>query len=703
MNKRLLLLLVFFNAFSYCIHAADITLYVAPKGNGNGTKKSPTSLEQAISMLPQLKMKNKKGSITILLKNGTYELNVPIHITPENGGTKDLKIIFKGDSHTNTIISGGRSITLTGEKIVSADLSALLKGKEGMLQDIYINGKRAIRARTPNSGFLKFKKTTEKKTSDLPWHQTTTVQYFEIPVETYNELKKLTPQQLKYIRFNAYHKWIATSRTIDSLSSNTPGFYSTGQAMAPHNRIDESSTFFFENVANGLDMKNEWTIDENNIVRYMPEDANKKKVEAIIPVVEKLLIIEGNTENNVNNVFFEGVSFCYSNKPFTASKYGQAAAAIDAAIMLDDARNVHFENCNIMHTGQFAIWFQKNTKNCTMNKCYINDLGAGGVRIGTTELPKDTLTLTSNISIKNCIIHSGGKNYPQAVGVHIAHAANNNIVHNDIGDFGYSGISVGWVWGYTFNPSVNNKILYNRVHHIGWGILSDMAGIYTLGISPGTEVSHNVVHDVYSYGYGGWGLYTDEGSSNIRMEYNLVYNTKTGGFHQHFGKNNIINNNIIALNKKHLVQNSKIEDHLSFEFKHNILLSDGETFFQGCWKKGNIEMDNNCYWSLRNDKNPFMISTGQYGSKPIDTLSFKQWQETSGRDKNSVFRDPGFKNPKKYDFKIKNNAVIQQIGFIPFDYEQAGVTGNKQWKKKAVLPENTIEAFDKSVRETMLK
>lgn len=80
--------------------AADINIYVSPNGSGNGSAKSPTTLQKAIAMFPDLKKANPKGAITIFLNDGDYNLQQPILITSENGGTSDLQIIFKALPNT---------------------------------------------------------------------------------------------------------------------------------------------------------------------------------------------------------------------------------------------------------------------------------------------------------------------------------------------------------------------------------------------------------------------------------------------------------------------------------------------------------------------------------------------------------------------------------------------------------------------------
>jgi hypothetical protein len=211
-----------------------------------------------------------------------------------------------------------------------------------------------------------------------------------------------------------------------------------------------------------------------------------------------------------------------------------------------------------------------------------------------------------------------------------------------------------------------------------------MGGVYTLGASEGTTVSNNVVHDVYSFDYGGWGLYTDEGSYGITMENNLVYACKNSGFHQHYGKENIITNNIFALNIRAQLQATRIEEHRSLSFTNNIVYFNKGKLLSGNWNKFNLLTDYNCYWDTR-------TRDIEFGS------SFKDWKK-AGKDIHSLIADPLFVNPESFDFHFKSLTVARKIKFSPFDYSKAGVYGSEVWKKLAEIDPEISERFDERVK-----
>jgi parallel beta-helix repeat protein len=278
------------------------------------------------------------------------------------------------------------------------------------------------------------------------------------------------------------------------------------------------------------------------------------------------------------------------------------------------------------------------------------DLGAGGVKMG----PGSARTTVSDNEIRD-----GGEIFHSAVGVWIGNSGHNAVVHNHIHDFYYTGVSVGWTWGYGESEAIENRIEQNHIHHVGRGLLSDLGGIYTLGVSPGTVLRGNLIHDCFSHSYGGWGIYLDEGSSHIVVENNVVYRTKTGGFHQHYGRENVIENNIFALAQEEQMQRSREEEHRSFTFQRNIVYWTQGKLLGGTWQNGNFLFDYNLYWDASGAPVTF------------DGKSLAEWQAT-GQDAHSVIADPKFRDPAAADFTLAPDSPALALGFRPFDLSEVG-------------------------------
>jgi hypothetical protein len=266
--------------------------------------------------------------------------------------------------------------------------------------------------------------------------------------------------------------------------------------------------------------------------------------------------------------------------------------------------------------------------------------------------------VTHHRIVQNTIAH-GGRLHPAAVGVWLGFASHNLVANNDIYDFYYTGISVGWMWGYFPTGAHHNIIADNHIYQIGQGVLSDMGGIYLLGPAPGTVVRGNRIHDVQSYGYGGWGIYPDEGSSDLLIEKNVVYRTKSAGFHQHYGRNNLIRNNIFAFGQEAQWMRTRAEDHLSFTLERNIVLWEEGQLLGSNWSGNNYRLDRNLYWK-RSGK-PFTFAG----------MSLQEWQ-AKGQDLHSLIADPLFVAPEKGDFRLKPGSPAEKIGFEPIDMQRAG-------------------------------
>jgi hypothetical protein len=196
-----------------------------------------------------------------------------------------------------------------------------------------------------------------------------------------------------------------------------------------------------------------------------------------------------------------------------------------------------------------------------------------------------------------------------------------------------------------------------------------MGGIYTLGTLHGTVIRNNIFRNIHSYAYGGWGMYTDEGSEGVLMENNLVYNTTDGSFHQHYGKDNTVRNNILCFSKQPQVAATRLEDHLSFTFERNIVYYNEGNLFSGNADRVNILWKSNLWWNTN-------------GTIDFSGKTHEEWLK-KGKDIGGLVEDPEFADAANRDFRLKPHLTLNMIGFKIFDFSKVGVYGDAAWIHRA--------------------
>ncbi|MBQ4604557.1 MAG: right-handed parallel beta-helix repeat-containing protein, partial [Clostridia bacterium] len=343
----------------------------------------------------------------------------------------------------------------------------------------------------------------------------------------------------------------------------------------------------------------------------------------------------------------------------------QAAIETPASIYVSASSGINFTDCRFENISYTAVKFEKASKNCNITSCMFNEIGANAVFIhGDFVVPAST----QNINVTDCHISSYGRIFNNAIGILLTHAVDCNLTNNEIHDGWYTGISAGWNWGYSPNSTNNINISNNLIYDIGNGWLSDMGAIYTLGIQPDTVIRGNVIYNVGCdegrYGYGGWGIYLDEGSSGMLVENNLVYDCSSQTFHQHYGKDNIIRNNIFAFGGEGAFRITRNEEHNSLILSNNILVTDNATMYALTTDPDWFIDNSNLYWDYTNGGNV-------YSGDSMSFLDRKSMVIMTARGyyNNAIFADPLFKDAANRDFTLALNSPALKTGFKAWKYE----------------------------------
>ncbi len=658
-----------------------ITFYVATDGNDawsgrqeapqDGGKDGPFATvaraRDAIRDYKQHHSGRLDRPVNIMIRGGRYELTEPLVFTPEDSGTPDAPITYAAYHDESPVLSGGRRINgWHAGKVNDKDgwIATLPEVRDGqwMFHQLWSGEERRQRARKPNEGFLRIEEVPDLK-PDAPYNQgQNRFRYAPGDIQNWKNLEDVDVVVL--------HFWVGTRLAVKSVDESerlvTFEAPSHRRLKEGHGSNAEAARYFIENAKELVDAPGEWYLDrKSGELSYLPRDGESmESTEIIAPVLPQLVRLEGHPEKGqfIEHLRFQGLQFSHNEQWLKRSNPGddQASVHVTGAIHGEGLRHSRFDGCTISHVGSYGLELGRGCQENEVRRCNLFDLSAGGVKLGETRIRKDEKEQASKNVLEDCQIHGGGRDYIQAVGVWIGQSAGNRIAHNHIHDFRYTGISVGWTWGYGDTLTRNNIIEANHVHDIGQGWLSDMGGIYTLGVQPGTVIRRNVFHDITAHNYGGWGIYFDEGSSQIVAEGNLVYRTTHGGFHQHYGRDNVFRNNIIALGRDAQIQRTRLEPHRSFTFERNIVFWTQGDLLAGDWKELHADFDHNLYWHA-NSNEPIRFAG----------RSWEEWQAL-GADRHSKIADPKFVAPLEDDFTLPSDSPALDLGFEPLKLSDVG-------------------------------
>lgn len=550
--------------------ATDYMVYVAPTGEDYWSGRVPTTnagrTDGPVKTLAVAQARARaalaamsagtvtRGAVRVIIAPGEYALTAPLAFTPADSGTADAPVSYEA-TPASVVISGGIVLPQVNAGTATTPFTyttpTALRGVSRGGGQLYVNGTRATLARQPNAGQYWFVQRPVPLATEAVGQQGR--EAFAAAPEAKAFIDGLSAADRSRATINIFYAWtvghhrLSTSGEVPGAVRVSPRSYWTFLDAGPSQR------FYVENVAGAMDTAGEWIYDDSS-VQYRPLAAEVgTRPRVVMPALDKLVTVSGEPANSrfVEHLQFRGLTFSYSRSavPDAGLMDHQAAIQVSAAVEVDTARNIVFHQCNFTRTGGYGLWLRQAVRDSSVTDSTFTNVGAGGIKIGMYNQPASGVVTGNNRVTGNRVGYTG-KLFPSAVGIWLGQTFDNTVANNAIYNTTYSGISVGWTWGFGAATSGRNTITKNLLVNIGQGEMSDMGAIYTVGVSPGTVISRNLIREVRAYpqyGAGAWGIYLDSGSSDVQIVDNVIIGSTSGGFHLNAGRNNLLQNNVLGL------------------------------------------------------------------------------------------------------------------------------------------------------------
>jgi hypothetical protein len=526
--------------------------HVAPAPTGDdahdGGATAPfATLERArLAVRAHLAANDVRGDLVVELQAGTYELAAPVRLDAADSGENGFAVTYRAASGAEVVLSGGRRIT--GWTRESDGVYRTTVGRETDFRQLWIDARRAVRARLPNAGRM-LTLATEKQADG-----------FDLPRGHLAGLA-LRPNEVELaIPIAWMHKRLRIARTEEhgehTRAIVNPREWDAITKQPQGDRVYLGRSYWLENARAFLDAPGEFHLDRTEgVLRYRPRpDEDPARAEVTRPELESLVVLVGRPEAPVHDLRFENLTFAYTGwtrpnrsgfvdvqanslipaDPAAAVdpqyRHNQRKDRIPAAFQATTADRIVVRGCRFARLGGAGVVFTRGGDDNVVEGNSFFDLAAGGIEFGEDAArPADPRLFPHRNRIANNFLAHVGEDYFGSVAILGYYTDGSVIAHNEIANVPYTAISQGWGWGQPAAPagSRDNRITHNLVTNY-MRRLDDGGGIYTTDRLTGSEISYNVVARMLppdAHTKAGGALYLDQYTEGVHVHHNVVTDT----------------------------------------------------------------------------------------------------------------------------------------------------------------------------------
>jgi len=272
----------------------------------------------------------------VLIRGGEWTLVEPIVFLPDDSAPDGARTAYAAWHDERPVFNGGLRIHGFTVGTDGVWRTSLPPEAGAGVEHLYVNGRRAVRARHPTTGAFLLKAVQETPavtgaTARPPW---TTVRLHFDPSEL-APLAGLEPAALARAPVVVHHNWDHTRRYVAALDAAAGVLTTTGRPMKSHNPMAKGCLAYFENVPTACDAPGEWCVEGSTLVyRPLPGESSAT-ADVRAARLRHLLRFDGDPAAGrlVRNLRLEGLAFLHADHrtPPEGFEPRQAAADTDAA------------------------------------------------------------------------------------------------------------------------------------------------------------------------------------------------------------------------------------------------------------------------------------------------------------------------------------------------------------------------------------